>query len=183
MTANQAVIHVRIKTAVIEHDSRNSYTNTMTSCNGLESTERVAARLSWAFTLLDNSGHGASLGQDSAGRSPTRSAAHCHWLLREWRAMASTTNRSVYIVSGLPRSGTSLMMQMLTRGGLSPVTDEISEADEDSPRATTNRSGSSRRRITVARRLPPHSECRAHANSPSNISYRRNGRALRVAFL
>lgn len=40
----------------------------------------------------------------------------------------------IIIVSGLPRSGTSLMMQMLHRGGLPVVTDEIRTADTDNPR-------------------------------------------------
>jgi len=39
----------------------------------------------------------------------------------------------IIIVSGLPRSGTSLMMQMLEAGGLSPLTDEIRTADSDNP--------------------------------------------------
>lgn len=43
-------------------------------------------------------------------------------------------NSTVYLVSGLPRSGTSLMMQMLHRGGLEPWTDRIRAADEDNPR-------------------------------------------------
>jgi len=42
--------------------------------------------------------------------------------------------KSVIIVSGLPRSGTSLMMQMLDAGGLEPLTDNIREADVDNPR-------------------------------------------------
>lgn len=37
------------------------------------------------------------------------------------------------IVSGLPRSGTSMMMQMLAAGGLAILTDEIRAADEDNP--------------------------------------------------
>jgi len=40
----------------------------------------------------------------------------------------------VNIVSGLPRSGTSLMMKMLEEGGLVPLTDNIREADIDNPR-------------------------------------------------
>jgi LPS sulfotransferase NodH len=40
----------------------------------------------------------------------------------------------VTIVSGLPRSGTSMMMKMLEAGGLSPVTDNIRTADEDNPK-------------------------------------------------
>jgi hypothetical protein len=40
----------------------------------------------------------------------------------------------VYIVSGLPRSGTSLMMKMLDVGGIPPLTDNIREADADNPK-------------------------------------------------
>lgn len=40
----------------------------------------------------------------------------------------------ITIVSGLPRSGTSLMMQMLECGGMTIVTDEIRAADVDNPR-------------------------------------------------
>jgi hypothetical protein len=40
----------------------------------------------------------------------------------------------IVIVSGLPRSGTSMMMQMLMAGGMRIVTDEIRKADEDNPR-------------------------------------------------
>ncbi len=40
----------------------------------------------------------------------------------------------VVIVSGLPRSGTSMMMQMLVAGGLDPYTDQKREADSDNPR-------------------------------------------------
>lgn len=38
------------------------------------------------------------------------------------------------IVSGLPRSGTSVMMQMLVAGGLPALTDGQRPADEDNPR-------------------------------------------------
>ena len=40
----------------------------------------------------------------------------------------------ITIVSGLPRSGTSLMMQMLATGGMPILTDEQRRADEDNPR-------------------------------------------------
>jgi hypothetical protein len=40
----------------------------------------------------------------------------------------------IVVVSGLPRSGTSLMMQMLDAGGLPVVTDNIRTADTDNPR-------------------------------------------------
>ncbi len=42
--------------------------------------------------------------------------------------------KNITIVSGLPRSGTSMMMQMLMAGGMGIVTDEIRKADEDNPR-------------------------------------------------
>ena len=46
----------------------------------------------------------------------------------------SLMNQTIAIVSGLPRSGTSLMMQMLDSGGMEVVTDNIRTADEDNPK-------------------------------------------------
>ena len=43
-------------------------------------------------------------------------------------------SQPVTIVSGLPRSGTSLMMQMLDAGGLPALTDRARGPDEDNPR-------------------------------------------------
>ena len=40
----------------------------------------------------------------------------------------------INIVSGLPRSGTSMMMRMLEAGGIEPLIDHIRSADEDNPR-------------------------------------------------
>ncbi len=40
----------------------------------------------------------------------------------------------ITLVSGLPRSGTSMMMQMLESGGLSALTDRVRVADDDNPR-------------------------------------------------
>jgi len=40
----------------------------------------------------------------------------------------------ITVVSGLPRSGTSLMMQMLAAGGLPVLTDGERQADPDNPR-------------------------------------------------
>lgn len=42
-------------------------------------------------------------------------------------------NKKIVIVSGLPRSGTSMMMKMLTEGGMSAVVDSLRQADEDNP--------------------------------------------------
>ena len=38
------------------------------------------------------------------------------------------------IVSGLPRSGTSMMMTALRAGGIEPIVDNIRKADEDNPK-------------------------------------------------
>jgi hypothetical protein len=40
----------------------------------------------------------------------------------------------ITVVSGLPRSGTSMMMQMLQAGGLNVLTDGLRAADESNPR-------------------------------------------------
>ena len=40
----------------------------------------------------------------------------------------------VIIVSGLPRSGTSMLMKMLEAGGIPPLTDNIRTADSDNPK-------------------------------------------------
>ena len=40
----------------------------------------------------------------------------------------------VTIVSGLPRSGTSMMMKMLEIGGIPPLTDNLRTADTDNPK-------------------------------------------------
>lgn len=52
----------------------------------------------------------------------------------EKEARKGTSGRTFTIVSGLPRSGTSLMMQMLDAAGLPPQSDGLREADEDNPR-------------------------------------------------
>jgi hypothetical protein len=46
----------------------------------------------------------------------------------------SSPGEFITIVSGLPRSGTSLMMQMLSAGGLPALTDSLRQPDESNPR-------------------------------------------------
>lgn len=41
---------------------------------------------------------------------------------------------SIIVVTGLPRSGTSMLMQMLAAGGVDVVSDGLREPDEDNPR-------------------------------------------------
>lgn len=45
----------------------------------------------------------------------------------------SQDGQPVIVVSGLPRSGTSMMMRMLAAGGLSILTDEQRRPDDDNP--------------------------------------------------
>ena len=40
----------------------------------------------------------------------------------------------VIVVSGLPRSGTSMMMKAVDAGGIEPIIDNIRQADEDNPK-------------------------------------------------
>ena len=47
--------------------------------------------------------------------------------------VAEAESEFITVVSGLPRSGTSMLMKMLAAGGLPPLTDGIREADEDNP--------------------------------------------------
>ena len=48
--------------------------------------------------------------------------------------MSGTIADSVVIVSGLPRSGTSMMMQMIEAGGVAVLSDARRAADDDNPR-------------------------------------------------
>ena len=48
--------------------------------------------------------------------------------------MNSCTNELITVVSGLPRSGTSMLMQMLDAAGYPCLTDGIRKADADNPR-------------------------------------------------
>ena len=49
--------------------------------------------------------------------------------------MTSNPDQTIItVVSGLPRSGTSMMMKLLAAGGLLPLTDNVRAADEDNPK-------------------------------------------------
>jgi len=52
----------------------------------------------------------------------------------ETAAEAAPLEESLVVVTGLPRSGTSMFMQMLAAGGLNILTDGLREPDEDNPR-------------------------------------------------
>ena len=48
--------------------------------------------------------------------------------------MLSCTDQPITVVSGLPRSGTSMLMQMLNAGGYPCLTDDVRTVDADNPR-------------------------------------------------
>jgi hypothetical protein len=48
-------------------------------------------------------------------------------------AQSKQRNEQIVIVSGLPRSGTSMLMQMLVAGGLEALADDTRVADDDNP--------------------------------------------------
>jgi predicted AlkP superfamily phosphohydrolase/phosphomutase/tetratricopeptide (TPR) repeat protein len=50
------------------------------------------------------------------------------------KEIAGNISETIYVVSGLPRSGTSLMMQMLSAGGMEMYIDGKRKADENNPR-------------------------------------------------
>ena len=50
------------------------------------------------------------------------------------RLFGGVLTKPITIVSGLPRSGTSMMMKILEAGGMPILTDELRVADEDNPK-------------------------------------------------
>lgn len=48
--------------------------------------------------------------------------------------MVRNLKNNIVIVSGIPRSGTTMMMRMLEAGGIVPMKDNFRQADEDNPR-------------------------------------------------
>ena len=54
--------------------------------------------------------------------------------MSELLALPPLSSDEIVIVTGLPRSGTSLVMQMLAAGGVPLLTDEARPPDADNPR-------------------------------------------------
>lgn len=50
------------------------------------------------------------------------------------KILGNKRGKPIYVISGLPRSGTSMAMKMMEAAGLSVVQDGIREADEDNPK-------------------------------------------------
>jgi hypothetical protein len=53
---------------------------------------------------------------------------------QRWFRRSPASPNDIAIVSGLPRSGTSMMMQMLAAGGMEVLTDNTRQADADNPK-------------------------------------------------
>jgi len=61
-------------------------------------------------------------------------AAHAVAAIPSPGAPLPPLGEDVFVVSGLPRSGTSMLMQMLEACGMTILTDSVREADEDNPK-------------------------------------------------
>src|SRR5579862_9614784 len=59
---------------------------------------------------------------------------NCQRVIPKLSVSLAVSANFITIVSGLPRSGTSLMMQMLQAGGLPLLTDGVRAPDESNPR-------------------------------------------------
>jgi len=60
---------------------------------------------------------------------------HLVYYIKNTDAKGLMINRPyITIVSGLPRSGTSMMMRVIHAGGIEPLTDHIRKPDEDNPK-------------------------------------------------
>jgi hypothetical protein len=53
--------------------------------------------------------------------------------LLQTKPSTKENDKTIIVVSGLPRSGTSMMMKMLAEGGVPVVTDSVRGADSDNP--------------------------------------------------
>ena len=76
---------------------------------------------------------GAPVLEDAGARSPSTAEAAPQPLVDK-RAVPDDPGQCVIVVAGLPRSGTSMMMQMLAAGALPILTDGKRGADDDNPR-------------------------------------------------
>ena len=88
-----------------------------------------AAAHARAYTELTNRPAVTAAPEKAAAAMPPRPVAFA----ASSRELPPLTDEAV-IVSGLPRSGTSMLMQMLVAGGLTPLTDDLRQPDEDNPR-------------------------------------------------
>ena len=69
-----------------------------------------------------------------ARREVNRIYLRLYQKLKNSSALVNRERRSITIVTGVPRSGTSLMMQMLAAGGIPILSDGVRKPDESNPR-------------------------------------------------
>ena len=103
---------------------------------GLKDPEKAAESRSLATRAVQRIRDGRKPAAAVPGRQPAAGSRPGH----EQGAPAAPVqtpvdrNEIITIVSGLPRSGTSMLMQMLAAAGLAPFSDGARTADEDNPR-------------------------------------------------
>jgi len=103
--------------------------------------QRAALCESQAFTALhdlrqEQAAAEAAVREQAGSRAAVRAAAdqiRQAEIDRQKAEYDAIEPKEFLIVSGLPRSGTSLMMQILRAGGIEPLTDAKRAADEDNP--------------------------------------------------
>lgn len=95
-----------------------------------EAQRLTRARLQAVASMKERAGHLTTL---PAIPPPAERQRQRDLLRPPHRAAPSLSGKVLTLVSGLPRSGTSLMMQMLAAGGLPPQTDNLRPPDEDNP--------------------------------------------------
>jgi predicted AlkP superfamily phosphohydrolase/phosphomutase/tetratricopeptide (TPR) repeat protein len=86
--------------------------------------------------MSSNTNVAANVPSPNGSLEDSRSSDHRVRYAAFERIRSSETDReqTVIVVTGLPRSGTSMMMQMLVAAGITPYTDHQRKADEDNPR-------------------------------------------------
>jgi predicted AlkP superfamily phosphohydrolase/phosphomutase/tetratricopeptide (TPR) repeat protein len=109
-----------------------------------QTRERRLTRLADAALLVEGLATEPPPGElDGDGNRPRLAIGGDDWTATSRPAGAAVVDKSavpahwrdcITVVSGLPRTGTSLMMQMLAAGGIPPLTDGERGADADNPR-------------------------------------------------
>ena len=148
---NSPFAHLALGTALARtgryDEAATAFRNTISLAPSLIPAYRLLAQ------TLQKAGHPNEAATCMAQARYMRSAANEAETLRRGRVLAAAKKRQaerdarpkppapppiepldLVIVTGLPRSGTSLMMQMLAAGGLEPMTDGQRQPDADNPR-------------------------------------------------
>jgi predicted AlkP superfamily phosphohydrolase/phosphomutase/tetratricopeptide (TPR) repeat protein len=99
------------------------------------------------LALMEKHQHAAEAFEIAISLTPGMAKAH-KWLVKLYEEELNQPEKAkehidflnknikgvITIVSGLPRSGTSMMMQMLDKGGMSILTDGVRDADKSNPK-------------------------------------------------